>query len=246
MPKLLVCIETDAVIGTSITPEELAQIQGKIIAVYDTLNHEDDFIDAWNYSTDCINIMEENKDNLRYIFHELFSVFIQNGLITPEGKLKLEGYELGSYLSYAVRTGKTWYEARLVQESGILKEIDVRRQTNKSLLRDMDCCTDEVEFDILKCQYDENEEYIKKDRTYLRDFNGLINTFFVGFSVLSKLKGFDKKKRFDFDITLIQDKIKPSFERLVSVAFSLLKDDKEFIKVMEGIKSEPVKTEKND
>jgi len=245
MSKLLVCIETDAVIELPITPEQLAQIEGKVIAVYDSLNHEDDFVTAWNYSTECIKLMEDNKDNVRYIFHELFAVFIQNGLITPEGKLQLEGYETGSYLTYAVRTAKAWFEARLIQEANVLQEIEAKTQNNKSLLREMDNSINEDEFENLERQYQENEEFIKKDRTYLRDFNGLINTFFAGFSIVSKIKGFDKKKRFDFDITLIQDKIKPSFERLVSVAFSLLKDDPDFVTVMNGIKNEPVKTDEN-
>ncbi len=246
MPKLLVCIETDAVIELPITPEETAQVNGKVIAIYDTLNHEDDFVTAWNYSSDCIKLMEDNKDNLRYIFHELFSVFIQNGLITPEGKLKLEGYEMGSYLTYAVRTAKTWFEARLIQEATILQEIETKKQESKSFLREIDSCNDTNRFEELTRQYQENQEFIKKDRTYLKDFSGLINTFFTGFSIVSKINGFEKKKRFDFDITLVQDKIKPSFERLVSVAFSLLKDDPEFVKVMNGIQEEPIKSAEND
>lgn len=232
MAKYLVCIETDTVLGKDVTPEQL-QEDCKVIAVYDQLNHEEDFIKFYEYSDECIKLIEGNKENLKYIFHEIFEVFIQNGLISPEGKFQLEGYEVGSYVSYALRMAQQYYDYRVIQEQEIRANIATKESENKELKR-MPAFEENEEAQAL---YNENFAYINEKRLFLSDFSLYVKGILASANFIGNRFKIHEKKKFEFDYTLIQHKLKPSGEKLLAVVVSLLKDDPEFQKVMQGINS---------
>jgi hypothetical protein len=233
MAKYLVCIETDTVLGKEVTPEQILALKGKVIAVYDKLNHEDDFIKYHEYSEDCIKLIVGNKENLKYIFHEIFEVFIQNGLISPEGKFQLEGYEVGSYVSYALRMAQQYYDYRVIQETEIRANIVEKEKQNKELKK-LETFEENEEVQAL---YNENLAYINEKRLFLSDFGLYVKGILTSANFIGNRFKIHEKKPFNFDYTQIQHKVKPSGEKLMAVVISLLKDDPEFQKVMQGIQS---------
>jgi hypothetical protein len=235
MAKFIVCIETDVVLPEVATQEKLNELmQNSIITkVFARTNSEEEFDTYLNLCNNAIKNENENKQKFKHVFQELFKVLMQEGLITPDGKFQFEKYETGSYIYFAFVSAKKWLDDKKVSDAETRRLIEQYKKYVSSVQNGKIVLTEENQ-----AYFDECVSFVEKKHKLI--WNGNANDSFISVMLMAVGKFVERYKHapaFNFDFTLIKDKVKPSAQMMLDIMMNYLQDDPDFKLIMDNIQN---------